>query len=221
MTDHRSLRDLVRGVPAFPDALPDFDPDSAPSSPVDLFLEWMAAAIDAEVAAPHAVTLATVDRHGFPDARVVILKDVDTGGFSFATSSESPKGRQLQESPTAALNFFWPSVGRQIRVRGTVRPAGTEENDADFRRRHPVARALVLAGEQSSVLGSREDLNDAVAVQVGRLEGDGPTPGSVTWTVYTVAPDTVEFWQADPERRHLRVRYARHGDGWSQTLLWP
>ncbi|MBE0009994.1 MULTISPECIES: pyridoxal 5'-phosphate synthase [unclassified Arthrobacter] len=221
MSEHQSMRDLLRGVPAFPDTLPAFDPAAAPESPTDLFLEWLAAAVEDGVAAPHALTLATVDRDGMPDARVVILKDVDNFGFSFASSSDSPKGRQLENAPAAALNLFWPTVGRQIRIRGAVRPAGTGENDADFRRRHPVARALVLAGEQSSVLRSREELDDAVATQVQRLEGDGPTPGSVTWTVYTLSPDSVEFWQADPERRHLRLRYARDGAGWSRTLLWP
>ncbi len=221
MSEHQSMRDLLRGVPAFSDSLPAFDPSAAPGSPTDLFLEWLAAAVEDGVAAPHALTLGTVDRDGIPDARVVILKDVDDDGFSFATSSDSPKGRQLEGAPAAALTLFWPTVGRQIRIRGSVRPAGTEENDADFRRRHPVARALVLAGEQSSVLRSRDELDDAVATQVQRLEGDGPTPGSTTWTVYTVSPDSVEFWQADPERRHLRLRYARDGAGWSRTLLWP
>ncbi|MHA7276495.1 pyridoxine/pyridoxamine 5'-phosphate oxidase [Arthrobacter sp. HLT1-21] len=221
MTELPALRDLLRGTPVFPDDLPDFDPAAAPGAPTDLFLEWLAAAADAGVTAPHAVTVATVDQEGVPDARVVILKDVDDSGFSFATSSDSPKGRQLAASPAAALTLFWPSVGRQIRIRGKVRPAGAEENDADFRRRHPVARALVLAGEQSSVLRSRADLDDAVAAQVKRLEGDGPAPGSATWTVYTVIPDFIEFWQADHERRHLRLRYTRDGAGWSKALLWP
>ncbi|MHA7156264.1 pyridoxine/pyridoxamine 5'-phosphate oxidase [Arthrobacter sp. TMN-50] len=221
MTEFPLLRDLLRGSPVFPDDLPHFDPGAAPGSPIHLFLEWLAAASDAGVTAPHAVTVATVDQDGVPDARVVILKDVNDLGFSFATSSDSPKGRQLSASPAAAMTLFWPSVGRQIRIRGIVRPGGAEENDADFSRRHPVARALVLAGEQSSVLRSREELDDAVAAQLERLEGNGPTPGSATWTVYTVVPDTVEFWQADQERRHLRLRYARDGVGWSRTLLWP
>ncbi|MBG6179353.1 pyridoxine/pyridoxamine 5'-phosphate oxidase [Arthrobacter sp. CAN_A1] len=221
MNDQRSLRNIVSGVPAFPDALPQFATDAAPGSPIDLFLDWLAAAVDARVAAPHAVTVSTVDADGVPDARVVILKDVDDRGFSFASSSDSPKGRQLQGSPVAALTAFWPTVGRQIRVRGAVRPAGAEENDADFRRRHPVARALVLAGQQSSELRSRTELDDAVEARAQALEGDGPTPGSATWTVYTVVPDSVEFWQADQERRHLRLRYVREGSGWSRALLWP
>lgn len=224
MNDHQSLRDLVHGVPVFPDELPHFDPAAAPDSPVHLFHEWLAAAVDAAVMAPHSVTVATVDRDGLPDARVVILKDVTEQGFSFASSSDSPKGRQLQGSPAAALTLFWPTMGRQIRIRGQVRPAGVEENDADFRRRHPVARALVLAGEQSSRLRDREELDAAVAAQLDRfdaLDGEAPAPGSATWTVYTVVPDTVEFWQADPERRHLRLRYASDGDGWSRALLWP
>lgn len=221
MDDQQSVRELLRGVPAFPQTMPPFDPLVAPDSPVALFRQWLASAIDAGVPAPHALNVSTVDVGGSPDARIVILKDVDEEGFHFATSSESPKGRQLQAVPSAALTFFWPSVGRQIRIRGTVSPAAAEDNDADFHRRHPVARALVLAGQQSRELRSREELDDAVAVQLRRIGTDNPAPGSATWTVYTVVPDSVEFWQADPERRHTRLGYARSGDGWSRKLLWP
>ncbi|WP_028281207.1 pyridoxal 5'-phosphate synthase [Arthrobacter sp. H5] len=210
-----SARDLLRGLPVFPDRMRAFDPSTAPDSPVDLFLEWLEQAIDDGVSAPHAVNVATVGQDGSPDARVVILKDIDERGFSFATSSESPKGLQLQAAPTAALTFFWQSAGRQIRIRGAATPGSTEENDADFRRRHPVARALVLAGRQSDVV--REPVDTAVERELEGIEGKG----SATWTVYTVAPERVEFWQADQERRHLRLRYISSGEGWRKEVLWP
>ncbi|MHA7208424.1 pyridoxine/pyridoxamine 5'-phosphate oxidase [Arthrobacter sp. MDT1-65] len=220
MNEPGLIRDLVRGVLVFPDDMPPFDPQAAPGSPVDLFVEWLTRAVEDGVAAPHAVTLATVGDDGMPDARVVILKDVTPAGWQVASSLDSPKGRQLTANPSAALTFFWPAAGRQVRIRGSVSTATTEENDADFQRRHPVARALVLAGSQSSVLRSREELDAAVGEQVERLEAaDGLA--STTWTVFTVAPDAVEFWQADQERRHLRLLYSRSGEGWRRELLWP
>lgn len=220
MTEPGLIRDLVRGVPVFPDDMPPFDPLAAPDSPVDLFVEWLTRAVEDGIAAPHAVTLSTVGDDGLPDARVVILKDLTRSGWQVASSADSPKGRQLAAHPSAALSFFWPAAGRQVRIRGTVSTGTTEENDADFQRRHPVARALVLAGSQSSVLRSRDELDDAVADQVARIEAtDGLA--STTWTVFTVAPDAVEFWQADQERRHTRLLYTRFGEGWRREMLWP
>lgn len=220
MSDSGLIRDIVRGVPVFPEEMPPFQPESAPESPVDLFVEWLKQAVEDRVAAPHAVTIATVDADGVPDARVVILKEVTDAGWEIATSTDSPKGRQLTARPAAALTFFWPEAGRQIRIRGAVSAGTTEQNDADFQRRHPVARALVLAGSQSAPIGSREEVQTAVQEQVERIEA---TEGlaSTTWTVFTVAPDAVEFWQADQERRHTRLRYTRFGEGWRREMLWP
>lgn len=220
MSDPGRIRDIVRGVPVFPDEMPPFDPAAAPESPIELFVEWLQRAVADGVAAPHAVNLATVGDDGLPDARVVILKDLTSAGWQVASSSDSPKGRQLAQHPAAALTFFWPEAGRQVRIRGAVSTGTTQENDADFQRRHPVARALVLAGAQSTVVRSRDDVDAAVADQVRRLEAtDGLA--STTWTVFTVAPDAVEFWQADQERRHTRLRYSRSGEGWRRELLWP
>lgn len=212
MTD--SVRHLLRGLPVFPTDMPEFDPERAPATPAELFLQWLKRAVEDGVRAPHAVNVATVGSDGEPDARVVILKDLTERGWAFATSSNSPKGRQLEVTPSAALTFFWPEVGRQIRIRGEVLPGSVEENTADFQRRHPDARALVKAGNQSSVIGSRTEIDEAVALQ--------PEPDSdPSWTVYTVAAHSVEFWQADQQRRHIRLRYARRGEEWIHELLWP
>lgn len=211
------VRNLLRSAPVFPDGMPLFDTSDVPGSPFELFTLWLAEAIDAGVPAPHALTVSTTDEHGRPDARVVVLTDLDDRGFSFASSSDSPKGRQLKAVPYAALTFFWQAVGRQVRVSGTVTPGAAEENDADFRRRHPAARALVLAGEQSRVVEAGESVSAAVEHELEGVEGRG----SATWTLYTVAPDRVEFWQADKDRRHTRLRYVASGESWRREILWP
>lgn len=220
MSEPGLIRDIIRGVPVFPEEMPPFDPAAAPDSPTDLFVAWLKRAVEDGITAPHAVTLSTVGEDGRPDARVVILKDLTSSGWQVASSADSPKGRQLAANPAAALSFFWPAAGRQVRIRGPVSIGTTEVNDADFQRRHPVARALVLAGSQSTVLRGRKELDAAVEQQVQRIDA---TEGlaSTTWTVFTVAPDAVEFWQADHERRHTRLLYTRFGGGWRRELLWP
>lgn len=218
MNEPQSMQDLLRGVPVFPAGMPGFDPDATADEPVELFRNWLRRAIDAGVPAPHAVNVATIGEDGMPDARVVILKDVGQRGWSFASSSASPKGRQLQASPSAALTFFWPEVGRQIRVRGGVVQGAAEENALDFRRRNPVAKALVLAGGQSEVMMDSQE--SAVQQQLERLQEDDALTAE-DWTVYTVWADAVEFWQADESRRHTRLRYSRMGRRWKKELLRP
>ncbi|WP_026534707.1 pyridoxine/pyridoxamine 5'-phosphate oxidase [Arthrobacter sp. H14] len=222
MRDSGRLRQLLREVQVFPEQMSGFDPDQTPDQPVELFLQWLAAAVDAGVLAPHAVNVATMGADGMPDARIVILKDISDGCWCFASSSTSPKGQQLQAAPSVALTFFWPSVGRQIRIRGRVHVGSPVENDQDFKRRNLVAKALVLAGQQSDVMQRTDDLDDAVAGARAQFDVD-PETGSPSWTVYKVTAQTVEFWQADPDRRHIRLRYSRN-DGhsaWRKDLLWP
>jgi pyridoxamine 5'-phosphate oxidase len=104
--------------------MPEFDPAVAPDDPVTLFLRWLEVAIRDGVRAPHAMTLATADDQGQPSSRVLICKDVDgTGRWYFASSAASGKGRDLAVNPRAALSFWWPQQGRQIRIRGPAGPA--------------------------------------------------------------------------------------------------
>ncbi len=223
MSDPGSIRDLLRGVDVFPPEVPHFAPEGAPAAPVDLFVEWLRYAVTVGVPAPHAVTLSTLGADGVPDARVVILRDANASGWQVASTAASPKGIQLEHRPAAALTFFWPAVGRQIRVRGRVTKGSAAENDADFQRRHPSARALVLAGRQSESLplpGGEAMVAAAVARSAARMV-DQPRLRAPAWTVFTVVPDAVEFWQANPERRHLRLRYLRVGQDWAKVLLWP
>ncbi|MBB4687212.1 pyridoxine/pyridoxamine 5'-phosphate oxidase [Amycolatopsis jiangsuensis] len=209
----------LRGWPSFPERLPDFDPAAAPERPDDLFLTWLTEAGE-HVLAPHAVTLSTVDQDGAPDARVVILKDVGPDGWAVATSSESPKGRQLSANPRAALTFFWPGRGRQVRARGLVTPASADASADDFLARPPASRVEAYLGRQSEVLADHGQLTEAAA-EAERWVAENPGTAPETWTRYLVRPATVEFWQAAHDRRHLRLRYRLDGDSWVRERLWP
>jgi pyridoxamine 5'-phosphate oxidase len=210
---------VLRGWPSFPEELPAFDPSQAPQTPQELFLEWLNEAGN-HVLAPHAVTLSTVDSEGAPDARVVILKDVDAAGWYVASSAQSPKGVQLAKDPRAALTFFWPGRGRQVRLRGPVTPTSPEVSAADFRNRPPASKAEALIAHQSEILENPEDLSRAAEDAARRLR-ENPELVAEGWTRYLIAPESVEFWQASHDRRHVRLRYRRDGETWLRERLWP
>ncbi|MEV6167296.1 pyridoxal 5'-phosphate synthase [Streptomyces sp. NPDC051954] len=217
-----SVRAWLRGLEVFAGPPADFDPADAPADPVELFLSWLREAVAAGVPDAHAMTLSTVDEDGDPDARVLILKNVDGDGWQFAVHAHSPKGRQLAGRPRAALTFYWPHQGRQVRVRGAVEPASPEESAADLLARAPSARAEVLLGRQSEHLNSVEGRDLAFREALARIEAD-PSLVSPEWRLYTLVPARIEFWQADKSRLHNRLSYEcpdRHSV-WERHLLWP
>jgi len=144
MTPSDSLsgwRPRLRALPVFETDPPAFDASSAPDDPMELAAEWLEFAIAAGVPQPHAVTLVTATRDGRPSSRTVILKDLTAEGLWLATPSDSPAGRDLAANPRAALQFYWPLLGRQLRVEGTAQPGPAQVSRADWQARSAPARA--------------------------------------------------------------------------------
>ena len=127
-----SLRAELRALPDFPPDMPDFDAAAAPADPVELFLDWLHSAIDAGIRQPHAFSLATATAAGVVSSRMLILKGIEDGGWQFASSQHSRKGRELTENPQAAMNFSWLDLGRQVRLVGRVTALSDEESESDW-----------------------------------------------------------------------------------------
>ncbi|RPF34313.1 pyridoxal 5'-phosphate synthase [Streptomyces sp. TLI_185] len=216
---HELLRSLRVWDPEVTELRP-FDPATAPTEPLPLFTSWFADAVAAGQREPHAMSLATSDAAGLPDVRIVMLHGADADGWSFATHATSRKGGQLAARPYAALAFYWPVLGRQVRVRGPVTAAPAQESQGDLHARSTGALAAALTGRQSEVLGSAEELARAseAAWERAQQEPDAPVP---SWTLYRLRPDEVEFFQGDERRRHVRLNYRREDGGWAKELLWP
>ena len=185
-----SLRRRLRALPDFPADLPRFDPATAPADPVALFLAWLDHALAAGVPQPHAFSLATGTETGEVSSRMLILKNVESGtaaegssgvtaragsfgSWQFASTRGSRKGRELTANPHAGMNFYWATLGRQVRVVGEV--------------------ALLSAAASALDWEERPGAD-------GRANPD--------WQLYTLRPTEVEFWQASPDRHHIRHRYA-------------
>ncbi|WP_234784335.1 MULTISPECIES: pyridoxine/pyridoxamine 5'-phosphate oxidase [Mycolicibacter] len=215
----------MRGLPVLVGAAPQFDPAQAPSDPVALFISWLRHAIERGVVEPHAMTLSTVGAAAGtggprPSARVLILKDIDVAGWHFGVSSASRKGADLARNPAVSLTFYWPTLGRQVRVDGIAVPDPPTVIAEDFLARSEGARAMVLTGRQSQPYTDPAEIGEALAKAHLELE-HSPALVPAEWVSYAVRADAVEFWQADSTRRHRRLRYERDGSSWSTTLLWP
>jgi pyridoxamine 5'-phosphate oxidase len=193
----------------------DIDPD-----PLVHFQRWFDQAIAAGLIEPNAMTLATATPDGRPSARMVLLKGVDNGGFVFFTNYESRKGMELAANPWAALVFYWPELERQVRIEGRVERISAEESDAYFASRPNGSRIGAWASRQSSVIGSRADLEQRVA-ELEQFYADRTVPRPPFWGGFRVIPDTIEFWQGRPNRLHDRLHYRRNAGRWIIERLSP
>ncbi len=184
------------------------------------FRAWFDEAQAEGVSLPEACALATATAVGEPAARMVLLKSVDENGFVFGTSYASRKGRELAENPRAALLFYWHSLGRQVRVQGTVERVAEGDSDAIFLARPRASRISALASHQSEPLAAREQLEARVRELDGELEGrEVERPGF--WGGYRLVPDEIEFWQHRANRLHIRFVYRRSDGGWEIDELQP
>jgi pyridoxamine 5'-phosphate oxidase len=169
---------------------------------------------------PNAMVLATADDEGRPSARTVLLKGLDERGFVFYTNLESRKGRDALSNPNAALVFDWLELGRQVTVTGTVEPLTDAESDEYFATRPRGSQIGAHASDQSRVIDSREELDEACQ-EIGRRYPD-EVPRPPHWGGLRVVPETVEFWQGRPNRLHDRLRFRRgDGGGWVVERLAP
>ncbi len=188
--------------------------------PYGLFAEWLEAAKASEPNDANAMTLATIDAEGMPDARIVLLKDVDGRGFTFFSNQESAKGEQLWAHPSAALVFHWKSLRRQVRVRGVVEQVSVAEADTYFASRARESRIGAWASDQSRPLDSRAMLEARVAEKTASFDGQEVLRPD-RWTGWRVVPQQIEFWRDRAFRLHDRLRFEREGEAWRRTRLWP
>lgn len=198
--------------------LPDIE-----QNPLATLHDWLEEARQADgVTEPDAMTLATVDEAGFPDARVVLVKDVSPQGVVFYTNLRSRKAEQLQHHPWAALCLHWAPLGRQVRLMGHVEAVSAEEADAYFASRPRLSRIGAWASKQSQPMQHVGELECRVATYSARY-AIGPVPRPPFWSGYRVCPLRIEFWRKKPYRLHERLQLTRESPDapWQRTSLFP
>ncbi len=190
------------------------------ADPIDQFGRWYAAA-EREVPLCDAISLATADSDGAPDARMVLLKGFGADGFHFHTNHESAKGRQLAANPRAALVVYWREMDRQVRVRGVVAKLAEADSDRYFASRPPQRQLGAWASPQSRPLRDHAELEQRLA-EVAAQFGNAAVTRPPHWGGFVLRPGAIEFWQGVAERLHDRFLYERDGDeGWRITRLAP
>ncbi len=190
------------------------------ADPLDQFTRWFDEACSAPILEPNAMTLATVDVAGQPSARTVLLKAVDRRGLTFYTNLESRKARELAANPQAALLFWWPPQGRQVRFEGEIEPVDDAEADAYFATRPRGSQIGAWASAQSNVVADRGTL-EAAEREIAARFADRAVPRPPFWGGYRLVPTRVEFWQGRINRLHDRLRYTRRGEGWDLERVAP
>lgn len=182
--------------------------DTLHENPLQQFEHWLQQAIDAQLAQPNAMQIATVSPDGQPSLRTVLLKSYDTSGFVFYTNYGSRKARELDTNAKAALLFTWLAFDRQVRIEGPASRVSTAESLAYFITRPRDSQLGAWASKQSSPLSTRAMLE----TQLHRIREtfhrrEVPLPSF--WGGYRIAPLRIEFWQGRVDRMHDRFVFQR------------
>jgi pyridoxamine 5'-phosphate oxidase len=215
MTNFRSLADIRRDYGEL-----SLNEESAQPDPIAQFTQWFDDVLQNEKNDPTAMVLATVDDKGCPDTRVVLLKGLEDGNFLFYTNYQSAKAMQLNNNPYAALNFYWPQMARQVRIRGRVKKISQEQSDVYFSSRPIKSQFSAIVSPQSQEVASRAALEQALNDLIEQY-GQELVVRPDNWGGYMVIPDEIEFWQGRDNRLHDRIHYFRQGEDWLLRRLAP
>jgi len=189
------------------------------TDPIEMLDQWLKEALQDSVDA-NAMTLNTVNAEGFPESRVVLIRQLDHRGLVFYTNYESAKGSEITNNPKVGVNFFWPALERQVRVRGMAKKLSESESDAYFNTRPRESQIGAWASIQSEEMTTRDQLEKRLEEFQSKFEGQ-EVPRPPHWGGYLIEPNYFEFWQGRASRLHDRIKYEPTSEGWVFKRLFP
>ena len=190
-------------------------------NPFKLFKEWFDLAKKKELNDPNALALATSDKEGNPNVRMVLLKDFNDKGFVFYTNLNSPKSEALSSNPKASMCFHWKSLLRQIRIFGTIESVSDEEANEYYNSRKYGSRIGAWASKQSTILKDREELLLSIEKYKEKFPESDQVPRPEYWSGWRLIPKEIEFWLDGENRIHERLKYKLNHNKWDKFLLSP
>lgn len=201
-------------------SLKSLDITDVQDSPIEQFKKWFGEALEAKVLEVNAMNLSTVQSDGRPNARIVLLKGVDSG-FVFFTNYKSKKGLELEGNPNVASTFYWAELERQVRIMGHIEKISAEESDEYFFSRPYSSQVGAWVSPQSNEIENR----DYLIKKENELQ-EKFTPETITrpehWGGYRINATEIEFWQGRPSRLHDRILYQKQKNGsWKISRLAP
>lgn len=192
------------------------------NDPIKLCQDWYAEAEPLEPNDPDAVTLATATLDGQPSLRWVLVKDISEKGFRFHTNAESQKGQELITNPQAAMNFYWKSTRKQIRIVGKVEMIDDAETLLYFQSRSRERQIGAWASQQSRPYNAKAELAEALEEAEAKFEGVENVPCPPYWKGFRLIPDSIEFWISHKDRLHTRFIYKKNESAdWDAHWLYP
>jgi len=197
------------------------DASSVEENPIKQFDKWFSEALESEVLEPNAMNLATVNEHGSPSSRMVLLKGLEDNHFVFYTNYQSKKGIELENNPTCALTFFWPELERQVRVEGIATRVDPALSDVYFQSRPRQSQLGAWASPQSTLIENRSILEQRFKEMEKKFEGLEVLPRPHQWGGFKIDPFQIEFWQGGPGRLHDRIQYSKVDNTWKIFRLAP
>ena len=193
---------------------------SVAASPIDQFKGWLNDAQSANVNDFSAMSLITAETGGFPQSRIVLLKDISADGFTFFTNYDSQKGKAIEKNNKVGLHFFWPELERQLRINGVAEKVSREASVQYFKSRPLESKIAACASAQSATLTSRSKLEEQFNSLQNALQGNHPECPE-NWGGYLVRPVKMEFWQGRESRLHDRIVYELVENDWKIKRLSP
>lgn len=194
--------------------------ESVPTDPFIQFQLWFEDVLKSEAQDPTAMVLSSVDAEGHPDSRVVLLKGLEAGQLIFYTNYQSAKAKQIQNNPYVALNFYWPQLVRQVRIRGTIKKISESQSDSYFLSRPLKSQASAIISNQSYEIPNRAFLEHSLNEVIEKHKVNVIKRPDY-WGGYGVFPTEFEFWQGRNNRLHDRVHYYLKDGQWLHRLLAP
>ena len=187
--------------------------------PIILFRKWFDEVYKIDKEEAVSMNLSTISSDNYPNSRIVLLRGLEDG-FIFYTNYNSQKGREIEKHPKAHINFYWPSLERQVRIKGIINKTSAEVSDKYFLSRPLKSRIGAILSDQSTEISFQKDLQKELLVEINRNQNNEIQRPNY-WGGYFLEPLEIEFWQGKDARLHDRLLYEWVNDEWKSKRLSP